>query len=550
MPYKFEYQKNNKQISLTEEKEQFLTGHIADCWEKWDGLRKNNLEAIAAVEKAIYPENKPANRKMTISMPEIYEIRETYKAHLWKSWFSSLDTMFDVQGKNKEDNLNSSKQKAALIDVFRAIDLVCKLENGMESWINKGEFIAFVNWSTKIKKMRRKKQVDIENNAENQGNFMGKSPQYVIESQIIYDGPDITIVPPEAFVFDADKKHNFEACPKIYRSWATYEEIKANMLYSNFENLQEVSLKNASNSKICKGDQLEILEYWGDITLSDGTVLKNKVITLAGRQNIIRFEDNPFIINPFIFAAFLEDPITKRGYSPLYVALPLNDASETILNLQLEALKLIINKPYLAPKGALSGKINVKEGAVIEYDPALMPNQPVPLDFKDAIVGWDFLKFFESKIESTTGIFKYMIGSASGGNKTATETSGLIASQNIRISKEIDFLNYRVKLPLIRKIAELVSNFCFDVQEIKVSSQNGDVEFVSIDETIRQGNYDYLIGDSTAAFERKTKFKESLSFLFEMAKHPEVSPKIKWIDVMKWAFGQIGSVDVSMFIKD
>jgi len=550
MPYKFEYQENNRKIALNDEKEQFLAGHIAECWEKWDGLRKNNLAAISAVEKAIYPEVKHTNPKMCVSMPEIYEIKETYKAHLWKSWFSSLESMFDVQGKTREDNFNSSKQKAALVDVFRSIDFVSRLENGLESWINKGEFIAFVNWSTKIKHVRRKKQVEILNNGDNQEIFEGKTPKYVVESEIVYDGPDVTIVAPEAFVFDADKRQNFEACPKIYRSWATFSEIKANLLYSNYEELQELSLKNSSNSKICKGDQMELLEYWGDITLSDGTVLKNKVITLAGRQKIIRFEDNPFILNPFIFAAFLEDPVTKRGYSPLYVALPLNDVSETILNLQLEALKLIINKPYLAPKGALSGKINVKEGAVIEYDPALMPNQPVPLDFKDAIVGWDFLKFFESKIESTTGIFKYMIGSAGGGNKTATETSGLIASQNIRISKEIDFLNYRVKLPLIQKIAELISNFCFDVQEIKVSSQNGDVEFVAIDETIRQGNYDYLIGDSSAAFERKTKFKESLSFLFEMAKHPEVAPKIKWIDVMKWAFGQIGSVDASMFIKD
>jgi len=633
MPYNFEYFKEEKPVKLSEENHDFLVNHVSSKWDEWDSVRGSNLSSISAVEKAIYPSYKPSASKMSINMPEIYEIRETYKAHLWKSWFSSLDSMFDVQGKSKEDNNNSSRQKASLIDVFRNTDLVSKLEKGVDNWINKGEFIAFISWSTKIKQVRRKElrsgsvyengqfsqkahsqnfsqpysvnnilsnRSDIHGddaNFENgysfsedvkEGNGFGKDYrkpenktsaegisqessdaienssgfmanmasgiQFVLKNEVVYDGPDVTIVTPEAFVFDPSKKENFETCPKIYRSWATFDEIQANKLYKNIDALDEIcAQKNAKspNNKACKGDQIEILEFWGDIKLKDGTLLKNQVITLAGRKNIIRFEENPFIINPFVFAAFLEDPETKRGYSPLFVALPLNEISETIMNLQLEALKLIINKPYLAPKGALSGKINMKEGAIIEYDPSLMPREPVPLDFKDALVGWDFLRFFESKIESATGIFKYMIGNASvSGQKTATEASGLMAGQNIRLSKEIDVLNYKVKMPIIRKIADLMANFSFDIKEIKVSMQNGDVDFVCIDESVRQGDYDYLIGDSNAAFERKTKLKESLELLYSVAKQPEIAPRIKWVEVMKWAFGQIGSVDPNMFIKD
>jgi hypothetical protein len=582
MPYNFEYEKvdSKEKKRFTEDDNNFLASTISSKWDEWDMLRSPNLQAILDVEKAIYPSYRPSNSKINISMPEIYEIRETYKAHLWKSWFSSLDSMFDVQGKTRIDQNNAVKQKASLINAFRSTELVSKLERGIDNWINKGEFIAFVSWTTKIKQIRKRdlrggslqgdagvcaegysfsstnnggisygciENQDVSNNAD----FV---PSFRIENEIVYDGPDITIVNPEAFVFDPAKKENFETCSKIYRSWATVDEIQANLLYKNTESLAEIPARQAtkvSEARACKGDQLEILEFWGDVKLADGTVLKNYVVTLAGRKNIIRFEPNPFIINPFVYAAFLEDPETKRGYSPLYVGLSLNNASETILNLQLDALKLIINKPYLAPKGALSGKINIKEGAIIEYDPSLMPNQPIPLDFKDALVGWDFLRFFESKIESTTGIFKYMIGNPSaGGQKTATEASGLMAGQNIRLSKEIDVLNYRVKIPLIKKIAELMANFSFDVNEIKITNSNGDMDFVAIDESIRQGNYDYLIGDSNAAFEKKTRLKESIELIFQMAKQPEVAPKIKWIEVMKWAFGQIGSVDPNMFISE
>jgi len=597
MPYNLEYYNDNKPVKLSEENHDFLSGYIYSRWDEWDSLRSRNMEAITAVQKAVYPDSRSfcSDTKINIRMPEIYEIRETYKAHLWKSWFSSLDSMFDVQGKTKQWHDNAPKQKASLIDVFRSTNLVSKLEKGLDNWINKGEFIAFVSWSTQVKKIRRKTNLSANNilNGDERiyqnnyilpdNNFLGagnelsqnqkisdtseKQTQKYFESkdsetfasleikdEIVYDGPDITIVPSEAFVFDPAKTESFETCPKIYRSWATYDEIQANKLYKNIEGLEEICSNKDSqsaDSKSTRNDQIEILEFWGNVKLKDGTLLRNYVVTLAGRKNIIRFEENPFIINPFIFGAFLEDPDTKRGYSPLFIALPLNEASETIMNLQLDALKLIINKPYLAPKGAFSGKINIKEGAIIEYDPTLMPAQPIPLDFKDAIVGWDFLRFFESKIESTTGIFKYMTGDPKSMNqRTATEATGIITGQNIRLSKEIDVLNYKIKMPIIEKIAELISNFSFDSKEIKVSLSNGDIDFVLIDESVKQGDYDYLIGDSNAAFERKTKLKDSLDLLFQMAKEPEIAPKIKWVEVMKWAFGQIGSVDPNMFIRE
>ncbi len=588
MPYKFEYQKENKIKKLSQIDHEALAVSIAKKWDRLDDLRRPNLEAIEAIEKVIYPSKKSKSGKINIDMPEIYEVKETYKAHLWKSWYSSLDNMFDVQGKSREDQIRAAHQKAALIDAFRDIEFVSKLEKGLDNWINKGEFIAFVNWNTKVKQIRRKELYPVtdetaQNNEnfannppfDNNGNsrnpaaedgaflsgfdsFMGDMvqmvPAYTVKDELVYDGPDLAIVSPESFVFDPDKKENFDACPKIYRSWATYDEISSNKLYENFEELKDLcdeKENTASTSKSTKGDQIELLEYWGDIKLKDGTLLKNRVITLAGRKNIIRFEENPFIMNPFVFAAFLEDPETKRGISPLYIALPLNEISTTILNLQLDALKLIVNKPYLAPKGSLSGKISITEGAIIEYDPALMPEAPIPLEFKDALVGWDFLKFFESKIESTTGMFKYMTGNPKGtAVKTATEASGLMMGQNVRLSKEIDVLNFKVKIPIIQKIAELMANFSCDLKEIKIYKPNGDIDFALIDESTRQGKYEYIIGDASAIFEKKTKLAEYLGILKDFASQPDVASRIKWIEVLKWTFEQLGVADPNMFIKN
>lgn len=568
--------------ALRDEEQDFLVSCVSEKWDKWDELRRSNLEIADIVEKTVYPSKKGKLDKNSLEIPEIYEVKETYKSHLWKSWFSSLDTMFDVQGKSKSDHFMANQQKASLIDVFRDINLALKFEKGLDNWITKGEFIAFINWNTKTRQVRRKEYVqpanfsllnqglncDNENYSELSENFAfaennedgqsflwtESSAEFVIKDEIVYDGPDLTIVSPEAFVFDPDKKEDFDSCPKIYRSWATYDEISSNKLYQNYKGLQEIVGKKDSsktNKKAVRGDQLEVLEYWGDIKLKNGTILRNYVLTIAGREKVIRFEPNPFIINPFVFASFLEDPETKRGISPLYVAVPLNQISSTILNLQVDALRLIINKPYLAPKGSLSGKISIKEGSIIEYDPALMPREPVPLDFKDALVGWDFLKFFETKIESATGVFKYMSGdSGVSKNRTATEATGLMIGQNVRLSKEVDVLNFKVKIPVIQKIAELLANFSFEVKEIKVFKPNGDIDFIPIDGIVRQGSYEYIIGDNTAIQERKAKLSDNLKLFYEFSNLPDVSQRIKWIEVLKWSFEQLGVADPNMFIKD
>lgn len=576
MAEKFEYEKEGKLKKLSDHDNEYFVGYIPQVWDKFDSLRSSSLEANNALSKVIYP-SKDVNSE--IKMPQIYEIRESYKAHLWKSLYSSVENMFDVQGRSLNDQQNANKQKAALVDIFRKINLPVKLEKGLDNWIDKGEFIAFVTWSKKTGRFRKKhlpqnirtegdyfNKKNINNNSyglisevgngkfENEVNSLQRQNPFIIVDEVVYDGPDITIVSPEAFVFDPSCKDKFSSCPKVYRSWASYDEITRNAVYSNYEELQELVREAGKNlsenqNKAVQGNKLEILEFWGDITLPDGSVLQNYVATVAGRSKLIRFEPNPYIINPFVFASFVEDPASKRGISPLYVAMPLNNISTTILNMQIEALKLIINKPYLAPKGSLNGNINIKEGSIIEYDPSLMPKEPIPLDFKDALVGWDFLKFFESKIESATGIFKQMTGNpAVNAQRTATEAGGIMISQNIRLSKEVDAINLKVKLPLIKKIASLSANFSFEPAEVKLNSPSGDIVFELVDENIRQGNYDYIVNDGISVFEKRTRTKQTLEMIYQFASRPEVAPKIKWVELMKWAFDQVGAVEPSVFI--
>lgn len=53
---------------------------------------------------------------------------------------------------------------------------------------------------------------------------------------------------------------------------------------------------------------------------------------VVGGKYLVRFEKNNYVINPFTFGTFLQEPETKRGISPLYSVLNLAHIQEDLLN--------------------------------------------------------------------------------------------------------------------------------------------------------------------------------------------------------------------------
>ena len=308
--------------------------------------------------------------------------------------------------------------------------------------------------------------------------------------------------------------------------------------------------KNKKEStKAVEENKLEILEYWGDIELSDGRILKNKLAVLAGRQELIRFESNPFVINPFVHANIIENPTTGRGISPLRVALILNNLASTILNKQIDALALMMNPPYLAPKGCFRGVQDVSAGKIIEYDAALMPTQPIPLSFDKAMQGWDFLNYFKATIESATGIFKNMAGNIQTQERTATELNYSANGQEARLNLLIESINRKILIPTIEKTAEIISNFKLGPETITLNN-HGKTEFIDIDDNIRNANYIYRYGDRKAHFERKSKLKELFEIVSSFAQVDTVARQIDWIECFKFALEQYGIENSSNFLLE
>jgi len=206
-----------------------------------------------------------------------------------------------------------------------------------------------------------------------------------------------------------------------------------------------------------------------------------------------------------------------------------------------------MNPPYLAPKGCFKGEQIVKPGKIIEYDSALMPTAPTPLNFEKALHGWDFLNYFKSTIESATGIFKNMSGGLQSQQRTATELNYSVSGQAVRLNMLLDAVNRKLIVPMVEKTAEIIANFKLGREIISINDR-GKTMFIEIDDGIRNADYVYRYGDRKASLERKLRSKEMFDVIRNFAEVPTMMEKINWVECFKFALEQYGIENANNFL--
>ncbi len=541
---------NKLSLDINYHDEQILMDDIIQKYDYYEDNRSSQLSDNRLIKYAIYNSDIPKVNAWDckIELPEIYELAQTLKSHIVQNLYSHPDGMFDVSGVDNKTQKFANKQKAMLVNTFELMGIEDEMEKIIDSVVETGEVTLFVGWETKTRRVRRALTLDeqLRNNT---------SDSFVVEDRVVYDNAKVKFINYDDFVFDKSGVDNWDTCSKIYRTYQSFDEIKSNKA-NNKLNVEKLEMlkgvmakrKGKEENKFAS-PKIEVLEYWGDIELPSGEVLKNKLVVIAGRCAIIRFEDNPFIINPFIHANIIECPTTGRGISPLRVALILNNISSTILNKQLDALALMMNPPYLAPKGCFKGQQDVSPGKIIEYDSSLMTTSPMPLSFDKAMTGWDFLNYFKATIESATGIFKNMAGNVQAYDRTATEINYSVNGQEARLNMILESINRKVIVPMVEKTAELISNFKLGKENILINDR-GKTLSIEVDDDVRNSTYVYRYGDRKASFERKSKLKELFEVVQSFAQVQTVSARIDWIECFKFALEQYGVENANNFLTE
>ena len=525
-----------------------IKNKICEKFDKLNEERRNQLVHIKNVNDAIFGSYSHGEfNSKKLNLPDCWEQAATLKAHLLEAIPSYPQGLFDVCEADNSNSERSNAHKLFLCNALEKMKFSDKLEEIIDKLILTGEVILFVGWEKRWRKKRYATSLyeKIQNPLLN---------PFKIVKEKTYEGTSLKIIPSSDFVFDTQRANRWDNCPKIHRSYMEINEILENKeiftLDKNAKDELFTMLERSKHDKDTTGitdGLVEILKYFGDIRLESGKILKNRLVVVAGRTAVIQNEPNPYINCPYIYANIIRDPDTKRGLSPLAPVIPVLNAACDIMQTQILGHKLVSNPPFLAPKGAFRGEIEVKPGKIIEYDSALLPQMPQPLNFSAMLGGWEFIKFFKSQIERATGVFDNMAGSVQqAGERTATELNYTASGQNARLNWFIDAINRKVIMPLLEKTAATYANFMMGTQKISSQKEGKSVTF-EITPDVREGNFIYKYSDRKTSLARENKYREIQKTISEFSKIQSVAQKINWQECFKYALLSLGVENTSKF---
>ena len=551
----FEYitEKDKKVHKLSNDEIKNIADRITSDFENYNGRRRQNLEQSEDLINEIFFKNSPTKRsneeadyvdsvtekyeawKTKVKMCKTYMFYQVLKAFIWKNVYANTSSMFDVAGENQEADNDSNKQKAALVDIFERMNYTKTCDKIIDYALLHGELISFVAWKKKTQEYRKLIEAkDMLNPKALEALAKGKF--YFIDEKPVYDNPYIYAVNPAHFVFDAAQKDNWDECPKIYKSYKVPDDIINNKYYKVSKEAEEAIKNEADTDVDTSASQLnqdleyktnnsktvEVLEHWGNLTLKDGTVLKNWHVVVAARKWVVRFEKNKRIINPFTYGSWVNDPETGRGISPLYCVLSLAHLQEDLLNRTCDMQSLSENPPIYAPKGFFDDEeVKLYPGKIIEFGDNLSPSDIKTMEFAVSVFLND-ITFISDTMSEVSGIFPNMAGADESGTKTATEISTKAQGQLTRLAMLIDTINQDLIVENVKKVAKLCADFKTGEENIFVDN-GGNKETITITDQIRQAEYRYTYSDRTATTERSNKADLVAAAVEKFAKYVQLN---------------------------
>lgn len=526
MTFEYIVEKENKTHKMSKDEVKQLAERISSDFENYNSRRRQNLNQSEELIDEIFfkksfktadPKDKYNNWKTKVRMCKTYMFYQVLKAFIWKNVYANTLSMFDVAGENQESDNDSNKQKAVLVDKFEKMGYSKTCDRIIDYALFHGELVSFVAWKKKTEERRRLiTENDIENPRAIEALQNGKF--HFIDEKTIYDDPFVYPVNPANLVFDAAQKENWDECPKIYKTYKVPDDIINNKYYTVSKEVAE-DIRNSVDKdittdgsqqnkdlehKIGNSKTVEVLEHWGNLTLKDGTVLKNWHVVVVARKHVVRFEKNNRIINPFTFGAWITDPETGRGISPLYCVLSLANLQEDLMNRTCDMQTLQENPPIYAPKGFFDDEeVQLYPGKIIEFGDNLSPSAIKAMEFSVSVFLND-ITFLSDMMAEVSGIFPNMAGADEAKAKTATEISTKAQGQLTRLSMLIDTINQDLIVEDVKKVAKLCADFKSGDEDIFVDNGNNK-ETITITDGIRQAEYRYTYSDRTATTERSNK---------------------------------------------
>ena len=568
--------------NLSDERKSQLAKDIAGKFKLWDDDRSEQIDTARSIMDEVYlhqgkkKQDKELEWKSDVKLNALYNIKRTRKAQLWSEMWSNSEQMFDVKGTNEQTEETAKQQKAAIVDSLNKMEVQRQYDKVADDLFDIGEMIFKPDWEQRKKVVKRQRKdvgfvvMNVLRNAMGSGYTMSEKMQDV--EIPYYENARVEEISPFMFVFDHSKyiqgdKKRWDSLWKIYKRFDTFENIRNNKVYDitpeiieRFEN-KESQEKTAENKELVElrdknefGGQLAILYCHGDFKIN-GKLYKNYIAEVLAGEYLIRFEENPLFINPFIYCALEIDPLTKRGISPLKCALSLAKEQERLANTAMDIQKLRANPPVWAPEGLFDedntnkdGTVPIAPGKVLEFKNDFSGQLPTPVTLSGEGIN-DLINYSDQKISDLTSVSNFMYGNVTDTKRTATELSLVDKGASAQTSKELDIINQDLTIPMIENVAELLAMFKDGTDYVYTKEQGKDVEY-TITNAIRQAQYEYIYEDRNAVENRKQKFDQVFSMMQAAGQNAQLFNMFDWKETYTTGFEMLGFDNPDKFFAD
>ncbi len=571
MTFEVTKEKLNDKFNEKQKQSEIVEKVVSD-YTRYDDARTINLsQSNSLIDEIFFKKtmtnstDKNENWKSKVRMCKCFMFYQTLKSFIWRNIYSNINNMFDVSGENHESDNNSNKQKAVLVDILEKMNFQKTCDTVIDNALLYGELISYTAWKKKTEEYRRPIEFFrnlFSSNIQKLASIMQAIKQgknFWVDSRVVFDNPYIYPVCPEDLVFDSSLIDDWDSCPKIYRTFKTPDSIINNKYYSidkeTAENISKLLKNNNSNnisnsrkslkSEVINGSTVEVLEHWGDFKLSTGEVLHNWHVVVVARKYLILFKKNIGVINPFTYGAFITDPVTKRGISPIYSVLSLAKTQEEFLNKTINMQYLSENPPLLAPEGFFDDdEIALYPGKIIEYGDNLTSTDAFKQLSFDTKIFLNDIEFVDSLMCEVSGIFPSMIGTQENISKTATEINTKTQGQLTRLSMMLDIISQYFIIPAIKNVASLSANFKMGRETVFVNKDNKSEEIV-IDDSVRQSEYKYTYADRNVL---NDKYNNADMIVQSVEKFSSLIP-LNVQEIFLWYFEQKGVENPERFLS-
>lgn len=557
------YYKDDNQKMLRKIDRDNIVEDICQKAKRWSEDVTEVRQDYERVNRELFPNTVPNKRNVKL-IPDVYEQVQTYKANIYKSTYQNYDGMFDIEGEDPQSHSLSAILKASLVYDFYKVRLKDTLDQILNDWVTKGEAAAFVHWDTKIDR-KREQRLNVGVDPETLNEVVEVTNE--VKDVITHSGANIKRIDPLNLFFDKSQRHNWRMCGKIYREFVPVQYVLNNVEY-RFTKEERAELKQliAEQAKVqiqdiasekhnmdshIIGNSVEVLEYYGDYIIPEkGDIVRNVIMTVVAGKYLVHLEESQYPMCPIVYGTYMERPDTLRGQTPMKPTLLLNELENRCMDLQMEAWRLTVNPPILAPKGMINVGQRLEAGRPFEYNSEVFGNdRPIPMDFSAGMRGFDFQDFFKRKMEGATGISPYMQGQGGqGGVRTASESTYIYSGQTTRLSREAYLFSEKIVLPIVCGFFKMKREFEQGMQFVPVRKE-GTLEFEKVTDEVRNGNYTFMIGNAQTAVEREQYVERILALLGTPAFAAVTQrPEFPALDFFKWILNEVNFRQISSLV--